>query len=167
METAGTLEVFAEIAIAIAGFSGVVVALSGTAKSTVLDRTRLHMLLQASLMTAFFSLLPLVLFSTDLEPASIWGVASSCWILYMAVNLTTLRRRVGYTGPAPDTISRHLLTFVFGGVALILVLQVLNAAVMRLAWPHLAALLWGLIIASLFFVRLILSIWSNGEPSES
>jgi len=165
MQEAGTLEVFAEIAIAIAGFSGVVSALGGGTKATDLDRLRLAMLLQSSLTTAFFSLLPLVLFSTSLAPASIWGVTSSCWILYMAVHLTTLRRRIGYAGSAPDRMGRPLLAFAFSGIALMLVLQALNAAAMRLAWPHLAALLWGLLTASLFFVRLVQSLWSNGEAA--
>jgi len=165
MQAAGTLEVFAEIAIAIAGFSGVVSALSDSTKATGLDRARLAMLLQTSLIAAFFSLLPLVLFSTSLAPASIWGVTSSCWIIYMAVNLTTLRRRIGNAGPAPDRMSRPLLAFAFSGIALMLVLQALNAVAMRLAWPHLAALLWGLMMASLFFVRLIQSLWSNSEAA--
>ncbi len=165
MQVAGTLEVFAEIAIAIAGFSGVVSALSDSKKATNLDRARLAMLLQTSLSAAFFSLLPLVLFSTSLAPASIWGVTSCCWIIYIAVNLTTIRHRIRNAGPAPDGMSRPLLAFAFCGIALMLVLQALNVAAMRLAWPHLATLLWVLAIASLFFVRLIQSLWSDSEAA--
>ena len=62
-------------------------------------------------------------------------------------------------------MSRPLLAFAFSGIALMLVLQALNVAAMRLAWPHLAALLWGLTTASLFFVRLIQSLWSDSEAA--
>ena len=60
VEAASTLEVLAEIAIAIAGFSGVVTALTiHTSQWSELDKIRLRLLLQASFATAFFSLLPL------------------------------------------------------------------------------------------------------------
>ena len=60
MEVEATLAVLAEIAIAIAGFSGIVAALSRRTESewTALDRIRLGMLLQISLVGALFSLLP-------------------------------------------------------------------------------------------------------------
>ncbi len=162
MQVAGTLEVFAEIAIAIAGFSGVVSALISSTKATDLDRARLAMLLQSSFSTAFFCLLPLVLFSTSLAPASIWGVTSCCWIIYVAVNLTTIRQRIQKAGK----LSRPILVFWISGFFLMLVLQALNVAAMRLAWPHLAALLWGLTMASLVFIRLIQSLfWSDNEPA--
>ncbi len=167
MDATATLEVFAEIAIAIAGFSGVVSAFSGStgSKSTELDRVRLNMLLQNSLVTAFFSLLPLVLFSTSLEVERIWGVTSGCWLIYTAANLFALGRRIRRMGPALDGMSRPLLSLSFSVSALIVVLQAFNVAVLCLAWPHLAALLWGLMTASIFFVRLVQSLWSNDQPA--
>ncbi len=44
-----------------------------------------------------------------------------------------------------------------------MVVQVLNVAVLRTAWPHLAAMLGGLIGASVSFLRLIQNLISGGS----
>ena len=168
METAGTLQVLAEIAIAIAGFSGVVTALTiRTSQWSELDKLRLRMLLQASFATAFFSLLPLVLLSTTLLDPAIWVIASSAWLIYMgASTIPFVVRAIRKSRSAPDGAGRPvaaLVVFAVGVVGLVVVVQVLNVAVLRTAWPHLAAMLSGLIGASVSFLRLIQNLISGGS----
>ena len=165
MEAASTLEVLAEIAIAIAGFSGVVAALTiHTAQWSELDKIRLRALLQASLGTAFFSLLPLVLSSTTLRSPTVWVIASSTWLIYMgASTIPFVLQAMGKSGAAPDGLGRPMLALFMAIVGSAVVMQVLNVAVLRTAWPHLAAMLSGLFAASVAFIRLIQSLISGGS----
>ena len=96
MEVEGTLTVLAEIAIAIAGFSGIVAGVGRRAGSewTVADRLRLSMLLQISLTVAFFSLFPLVLASADIDSTYVWQISSASWLVAIVVSFSFARRRV-------------------------------------------------------------------------
>ncbi len=165
MEVASTLEVLAEIAIAIAGFSGVVSALSiRTSQWSNLDKIRLRLLLQASFATVLFSLLPLILFSTTLLNPTIWVIASSAWLIYMGVStIPFVVRAIRKAGSAPDRIGRPMVALFFGMVGSVVVVQVLNVAILRTAWPHLTAMLFALIGASISFLRLIQSLVSGGS----
>ncbi len=163
MEAASTLQVLAEIAIAIAGFSGVVTALSiRTSQWTDLDKIRLRVLLQASFATALFSLLPLILFSTTLLNPTIWVIASSAWLIYMGVStIPFVVRGIRKAGSAPDRLGRPMVALFLGIVGSVFVVQVLNVAILRTAWPHLTAMLGGLIGSSVAFLRLIQSLVSG------
>ena len=162
VEAASTLEVLAEIAIAIAGFSGVIAALTiRTSQWSELDKIRLRMLLQASFATVFFSLLPLVLLSTTLLDPAVWVIASSAWLIYMGAS--TIPFVVRAIRSTPDGIGRPILALFVGVVGSVVVVQVLNVAVLRTAWPHLAAMLSGLFAASVAFIRLIQSLIYGGS----
>ncbi len=165
MEAASTLEVLAEIAIAIAGFSGVVTALTiRTSQWSELDKVRLRMLLQASFATAFFSLLPLVLLSTTLLNPAIWVITSSTWLIYTgASTIPTVVRAIRRSDSAPDGLERPIAALVVAVLGSVVVLQLLNVAARRTAWPHLAAMLGGLFGASVSFLRLIQDLISGGS----
>ncbi len=163
MEAASTLEVIAEIAIAIAGFSGVVTALSiRTSQWTELDKVRLRTLLQASFGTVLFSLLPLVLFSTTLGKPTIWVIVSSAWLIYMGVStIPFVLGAVRKSSSVPDGLGRLPIALFLGIVGSVVVVQALNVAILRAAWPHLTAMLVGLIASSVAFLRLIQSLVSG------
>ena len=163
MEAASTLEVLAEIAIAIAGFSGVIAALSiRTSQWSDLDKIRLRALLQSSFGTVLFSLLPLVLFSTTLRSPTIWVIVSSAWLVYMGVStIPFVLRATRKSDSAPDGLRRLPIALFLGIVGSVVVVQVLNVTTLRTAWPHLAAMLGGLIAASTAFLRLIQSLVSD------
>ena len=165
MEAASTLEVLAEIAIAIAGFSGVVTALSiRTSQWSDLDKIRIRMLLQASFATVLFSLLPLVLFSTTLQNPTIWVIASSGWLIYMGVStIPFVVRAIRKASQGPDSFGRPMVALFLGIVGSVFVVQVLNVAILRTAWPHLTAMVGGLFGASIAFLRLIQSLPSGGS----
>ena len=161
MEVEGTLTVLAEIAIAIAGFSGIVAGLSRRSELEWgdLDRVRLGMLLQSSFVVAFFSLLTLVLASTDIDFATVWRISSAGWLAYMGVSLILSWRRYrvlrGDAGSLPPEASRPLLMVLLIGAAFSIGAQLANTISLGVPWPHLAALLWGLVAAAMFFARLV------------
>ena len=82
-----------EIAVALAGFTGVVVAFGSRSAGAWHpgDRLRLAFLLEASLTAAGFALLGLLLISVELSPNTVWVVCSLAWSAYMAVSLLTSR----------------------------------------------------------------------------
>ena len=88
MEPTDVLASVAELAVAFAGFSGIVAALGRRDEGAVFpeDRIRLAVLIGASLSTAAFALLPLALWEVVDSPARVWSIASirSDWMLTFA-----------------------------------------------------------------------------------
>jgi len=88
MQQEGTLLTLAEIAIAFAGFSGVVSVLGRRASGSWLpeDRLRLSWLLENSFLAFFGSLLPIGLYSFDRSQGVAWAWASG----FLAVSLVAV-----------------------------------------------------------------------------
>ena len=171
MEVEGTLTVLAEIAIAIAGFSGIVAGVSRGAGSewTVAERLSLSMLLQISLSVAFFSLFPLVLASSDIDSTYVWQISSAGWLVSVVASVSfALRRFVamlkGTPSPPPGG-SRLFATVALGGVTLAIGVQVANTILLCVPWPHLSALLWGLVVSASLFARLLRGRWNVERPA--
>ena len=81
MNEADILQTFAEVGIALTGFTGIVVALARRSRGdwTPVELGQLHDLLWTSLVVVFFSFLPLVLVRA-LTPEATWRLASAaCW----------------------------------------------------------------------------------------
>ena len=78
MSSEGILVAIAELAIGIAGFSGVVVALGSRTgeRWSPVTRIRMVLLLSVSLSAAMFSLLPLVLDEAGLTAERAWSISS-------------------------------------------------------------------------------------------
>ena len=74
MDEADLLQTLAEVGVAIAGFTGVVVVLGRRARGdwSPPEIQWLHMLLLSSLCVVFFALLPVVLENAGLAPALVW-----------------------------------------------------------------------------------------------
>jgi hypothetical protein len=157
MEAEGILTALAEIAIAIAGFSGIVVALDRSGQPwSELDRARLSMLLQVSLSCVFWSLLPIALHLANLPPTSVWLWSSGLWLAYMCAVLAHRLRRISRVAiPDEDPSVRWVLAFMFVTVGIALVVQLANVVWLAQPWPHVLALLEGLLISCVFFVRLL------------
>ena len=80
------LEVFAELAIAIVGFGGIVVALQA-ARLSIDDfaRIRLSVLLGYGTAGIVWSLLPRILLTSDVDEEVIWRLCSSIFLMMMLV----------------------------------------------------------------------------------
>jgi hypothetical protein len=77
----------AQVAVGLAGFTGVASALGNRATDTDVQRLRLMGLLSYSLLAAAFSVLPLVLSAMSIGETFLWQIASA---IYLAVSLSRL-----------------------------------------------------------------------------
>ena len=148
-----------EIAIALAGFTGVVVAFGSRREGSWHpgDRLRLGFLLEASLTAAAFALLGLLLFSTELRDETVWLVCSLLWPLYMAVSLITSRKALKENQDTHGDVDRFANKVTVGVFLLAVVLQVINVLHLQQFWPYLFALITNLAGAAMQFTRLIRS----------
>jgi hypothetical protein len=88
MDTPGLLQTIANIGVAIAGFSGLVVTLrKGAGPLTSVQKYRLQILLSMALGAMFLSLLPELLLSFDIPAVSTWRMASAVLCLYSVLFL--------------------------------------------------------------------------------
>jgi len=157
MELSEILIGIAEIATALAGFTGVVVVFGSRSHGSwdAGDRLRLSFLLEASLTAGGFALLALVLVNSQLDRQVTWAIVSSCWGLFMCFSLYLSYSRIRKNrelGADIDRTANWIVTIVF--VALI-VLQCVNVLIWRELAPVLAALVVNLAGAAMQFTRLI------------
>lgn len=139
-----TLSLLAEIAIAIAGFSGIVIALGGQSLSavTVLEKRRLNNLFVLSGFVLFVALLAIALLHLGLDDTTIlWRSGSAAilvlvtpWLIvdiHKILNLeSTERQKVNW-----------VVFYLFDAVAVGgLVLQVLNVFFIMQDWPFILAM---------------------------
>lgn len=156
MEAEGILTALAEVAIAIAGFSGIVVVLDRSGEPwSELDRRRLSMLLQISLSCVFMSFLPVLLQLAEVPTASVWFWSSALWLVYIFLALSyRLRQMPSASAIAEDPSVRVVMALMFITVAISAVAQIANVAWLRAPWPHVFAIILGLLMSSIYFVRL-------------
>ena len=146
----------AEIATALAGFTGVVVAFGSRNQGTWLpgDRLRLAFLLEASLTAAGFALLSLLAFSWLQDDAMTWSLMSGLWVLFTAGSLWNSRRQIRTDTVQRDKIANAITTFLF---ALLLLLNIGNVLLWHQLPVFLAAIMLNLAGAAMQFARLIRS----------
>lgn len=160
----GLLIAFAETGVALAGFSGVVVAFGSRSvgKWHHGDRLRLNFLLESSLTAGSFALLSLIMLSI-LPPPSVvpWITASILWAAFMPYSLYTSHVRVRENrlrhGDV-DTVSNRIVFTIF---VLFILLQIGNAAVWKNPTPVLAAIGFNLAASAMQFARLIRSAFHD------
>ena len=148
----------AEVAIGLAGFSGIVAAVIGSRASvrwSPIQKLRLTELLRTSFGAVVFSLFPLILLSAGVSNSTSWLVASLTWLGYIgvAIALQAPRARAIWSeahAESPRTVYA-LLTILFATVSL----QLFNVVFFRVAWPYLVAMLGSLIVGFVMFVRLL------------
>ena len=149
-----TLAVIASVAIAIAGFSGVVVALTGrTADSFgAVEKLNFRILLQVSALALFFALVPLISHRA-FEPPLAWRISM---ILYGAVHLCdagffVLRTRDSTTLSPLQRVAPRIGVVIAVMQLLLVVLG--NTIVIEVG--YLLVLLWHLAIAGMGFANLV------------
>jgi small-conductance mechanosensitive channel len=159
-----TLIGIAEIAVALAGFTGVVVAVRSREHGGWHpgDQLRLVFLLEASLSAAGFALLTLVLFHALPHSAStVWTVASMLWAVFMPWSLYTSHRRIKDNQEKHGDIDKFANRFVFVIFFALIILQLINVFFWREFAPLLAALCFNLAGAAMQFSRLVRSAFHN------
>lgn len=120
MENQELLQTIAEIAVALVGFSGIVVTLGHRNASKPLDVSRLLIMLRAGFSAMFLSLLPIVL-NLFIAPNWLWRVSITVLGLIMLSNVTAALRN---NGLANMTTAQRIL---FVPAVTILLLSFLSA----------------------------------------
>ena len=149
----------AEIAIAMAGFTGVVVAFGSRSEGSWHpgDRLRLTFLLEASMTAAGFSLLALLALTAMGSSAVAWQGLSGLWCVFMIGSLLLSRRKIRTnldTHADVDRVANRLTAFVFW---MVIVVQVANVVVWQDLPAFLLAVISNLAGAAMQFFRLIRS----------
>ncbi len=149
----------AEIAIGLAGFSGVVAAFSRTREFPPEDRVRFLMLVGGAFFVVLLAFVPILLDLAGLSPSAVWRISSLFWLIGVGLGLPLLAhgRRIilAHGRPAP-----------LWSLALILLITSLAAAAQLgnvFEWPYsagavpyLVGLLAGLLGSGTIFVYLVL-----------
>ncbi len=158
-----------EFFIGLAGFSGIVVALSGSSMaSEPLDRFRVLVLLGNALGGGVFAALPLMLVDSGAPEEIAWAFASGAFAVYAALfTFWGMRHRV--TLPAQALEHLHPIMWLAGNGGLLLASIALLAN--ALGWPggpsalpYLCSLLYLLVYSCVLFVRLLL-VRPSGSPA--
>ncbi len=152
------LTTVAEIAIAIAGFSGVAAVLGrrSAGEWAPVDVFRLRLLLRASFAIVILCFLPIVLSSASVAPKMTWALSSGAWLVWfgtsIAFGLRKARRIAKFTG---ESIERRYAALIGSLAVGAFTLHALNVVVIQEAWPYLAGLVAGLTVPFSLFLRLL------------
>ena len=162
MEPSEALGIAAQIAVALAGFAGVVVVFrrESVHEWSPIDKFRLRLLLMNSVLPLALCMLGLLFLTIKPLPGDIWkwssGFALAIFVLFAVTSVTTFRRlhlrQLQSYGRAT-----HFVFYLFGilGTAVTL-LQLYNAAILGAFWPFFTGIVFQLTAAMFQFMRIIL-----------
>ena len=171
MDSNNVLTTAAQIAVALAGFSGIAVAVGSSRTQAWPESARLGLsgLLLLSAATLAFSLIPLLLSSAHVPARVLWTASSglhAAWLFGVLVYRVRQLLAIG-DGPRPSAWN-----VVPAGIAT--ALQVANAIYIQDAWPYLTAIVLLLLVGFMIFANLFRSLGSaafdevsDAEPSNS
>jgi len=153
----------AQIAVALAGFTGVAASFAKGAlyEWSPGDRLRLLFLLILSLLPLAWCLIGLFLLTTGLHEPQVWQISSGlCAIMLLAGNVPNTLSfiamwRVHQKGTKFPVSRAFFFSSAAVGVAA-LGLQVYNIAVLQAFWPFFATIVAAILVGLLQFARLIL-----------
>jgi hypothetical protein len=162
-----TLIVLVEAAVAIAGFSGVVIVFGrrATGEWSRIERARLLNLLLMSFSVLFLSLLTLVLLHAGTAPATTWRIGSGTWSVIAIQRIAvTIRNYARIPQEDPERPGIMVPTSLLGVSAIVVLLSLGNVIALKEFWPFLAALVWLFGLACYSFAQLLFSSVRGGVP---
>lgn len=159
MQPGEALATAAQIAVALAGFAGIVVAFrSGSVHEwEAVDKLRLRLLLSNSILPLTFSLFAMLLLSV--EPARSWTWrACSAFAILLDLPFATHTRKMVLTMPQYRNRGLTRIIYISFGLlgACALGLQVINLALLNVFWAFFVTIFVHIIAAAFQFVRMIL-----------
>jgi len=144
-----------QVAVGIAGFTGIIAALSGGAKIGARERISVSILLLAAIATVTMSFLPMILLNAGVNERSAWMTSSIIFVAYF-VSIVSYRfyefRRVGTAMPRPLSLGIAFL-------GLCAALQIVNAVLIRDSWPYLVLIVGYVVYSFLVFAYLLWTLW--------
>jgi hypothetical protein len=159
VEGSEVLQTLAEVAIALTGFTGIVVALHGRAGEPLsgFSLVRFRVLLIASLFAVAFSLLPFFFHHLGLSPPVTWSVCSGLvCCLMVAIAIHDIRAVRTYKDVMPR-LDRQVMPLILVLGSALWFLQVANIFELHAFGPYLAAPMWFLGFSAFQFGRLLLA----------
>ncbi len=140
MDPNGILATSAEISIAIAGFSGIVLTVTPRRLNELRDGARLILsaLILVTASTLVFSFLPLLLSEAGVPESDLWRPASAAYALYLAA--ISLYRVGQYQRLVPEERPSGSFTLLPALAMSALALHVVNAVWLGTSWPYLTSI---------------------------
>ena len=151
----GALGAAVEVAIAIAGFSGIVAAVGRRSPGswTADDQLRLRVLLTSSASAGLFAFIPFILFETGLSAPVCWRLGSAAQVVWF-VGIFVYRRRQALQAGASDPAKLAPIWLVF--IVVVGAGQVVNAVYAALSWVYIVGVVFQLVLAFSAFTALLL-----------
>lgn len=161
-----------EIAIALAGFAGIVASFQFSAgvpvsRGNVLG---LAMMIKISLVTAVFAVLPLAIFNFQAGESLVWSISSGLYgLTYIVFFLFTIKRyRRVRISKGPSRLIFRFMGALLIFFAIVLILNSLNVMFHQEAGPYLVALIYSLSSSGYMFVRLVIRpLWRDVREREA
>jgi hypothetical protein len=154
MSEESALIVVAEIAAALAGFSGIAATFGRRQERpwSQSERARLANLLNHSGIALFAALVPLVFAQIAGFTPNLWRISSLLWAAFATLGIAMRLRWI--LSQDSTATSRRASAALMGFIGL-LIFQLCNALFWQLAWPYLLALLGNLAFAFVQFMGLV------------
>ncbi len=172
MENADQLLTFTQVAVAVAGFAGII----GTFQFKEGERIRrgdavgLAVVVKTGLMSAFYSTLPLLIAGFGVNDSTVWAISSAmtCIIYsYFSIDIA-IRLKKFKTYKTSNKILIYVL-FIVGFIVIVInILNASNIVFKREFGPYYIALIYSLGLVCYMFSRLLLRpIWRTIRKQES
>ena len=152
----------AQIAVAIAGFAGIVVGLLSRSshKWVAFERARFSDFLAITLGCALFSIVPLILASVPLSTQQIvafCGIPAALYFAFFTARAARQYRHLGEGTPRYRLVQARAVFCVTLLLALLVTLNSIGIVFDRALWVYTMFLVWILVWAGLRFMRIIQS----------
>ena len=161
MEPGEALGIAAQIAVALAGFAGVVVVFRRESihEWSPADKLRLRFLLTNSILPLGLCMIGLLLLTIKPMPPGIWrwcsGFAFVLSLLF-AITMTRMFRRLDLRQIQRERVTRFIF-YLFGTLGTVtMLLQLYNTVFLGAFWPFFAGIIFQLVTAMFQFARMIL-----------
>jgi hypothetical protein len=153
-----TLSIFAEVSVALVGFSGIVIAFGRRSLGTLtqLEHRRLSNLFVFGGGVLLFSLIGISLLHTAIDRSLLWTIESALLFVLGALWAVFDWHRVTRLDAAERAQIKGYIIYTFnvGGV-IILLLQLGNAVMIHDSWPFFLALVFSIAFALQQFILLV------------
>ncbi len=171
MEGSDVLLAVAEVSIAFAGFTSIVGVLGHRVGEGwgAEYRLRLWLMIESSLATLFFSLLPFIPFHFAFDETVVWASASSSMAIFLFVHLAVVGARLRVLYRLGQWSTQRFESLNGGLILLTMVVQSMNALAIgfdRSFGPYLLGLILLLALASMHFVALLVAVYSLAPDDE-
>ncbi len=146
-----------EVGIAIAGFTGIVIALAKRDADANARALLVSVLLLTSIGSVTFSFLPMLLSLAGLPDSTVWATSSAVFIVYaVAVSVYRARQISSLEHRTPASFRAGVSLFVAG-----ILLQIPNVFWWRTAWPYLVLIVVYVLYSFSVFVALVWDVWRD------